>query len=292
MKSLLLAGGWLWPAGSASLYFPSLSQILGSFARTWFGTGCSANLIPSVLNLLIGYVIGALAGIVIGIVVGRVAWLRWLLTPVITYGRSLPPPALLPFALLIFGIGTSMEITFIAFGVAFPVILNTVDGILGIDPTVEDVCTMYRIPRRLRLPVVILPAAAPQIMAGLRTGLSLAVLLMVVSELTAATRGIGFFTLQAEQNFDYADIWSGILLLAILGVLLNLAFQRLVERPVLFWHRTGGDLGGDDTGSRVRTGALPRRSVIACPESVVACLERAERHLWLVRDTGYMPGGP
>jgi ABC-type nitrate/sulfonate/bicarbonate transport system permease component len=238
----LLLGWWLWSAGSSNPYFPSLSQVLRSFAHTWFGTGFSENLVPSVLNLLIGYAIGASAGIAIGVVVGRVAWLRWLLTPLITYGRSLPPPALLPFALLIFGIGTLMEIAFISFGVAFPVILNTVDGILGIDPTVEDVCTVYRVPRRFRLPIVILPAAAPQIMVGLRTGLSLAVLLMVVSELTAATRGIGFFTLQAEQNFDYADMWSGILLLAIIGVALNLAFQRLVERPVLFWHRTGGDL--------------------------------------------------
>jgi ABC-type nitrate/sulfonate/bicarbonate transport system permease component len=241
LPAVLLLGWWFWSAGSANPYFPSLSQILASFAHTWFGTGFSENLVPSVLNLLTGYVIGASAGILVGIAVGRVAWLRWLLTPLINYGRSLPPPALLPFALLVFGIGAPMEIAFISFGVAFPVILNTVDGILAIDPTVEDVCLVYRIPRRLRLPLVVLPAAAPQIITGLRTGLSLAVLLMVVSELTAATRGIGFFTLQAEQNFNYADMWSGILLVAVIGVVLNFAFERFVERPLLFWNRAAGD---------------------------------------------------
>jgi ABC-type nitrate/sulfonate/bicarbonate transport system permease component len=82
----------------------------------------------------------------------------------------------------------------------------------------------------------VLPAAGPQIFAGMRTSLSLAVILMVISEMVASTNGIGFFVLQSQRSFAIPEMWSGILLLGILGYLLNLAFA-LVERRVLDWHR-------------------------------------------------------
>lgn len=235
----LLLGWWFWSAHSSNLYFPPLEKILRSFGHTWFGSGFGSDVLPSLRDLALGYVIGVGAGVILGVVVGRVRWVRWLLSPLISYGRSLPPPALLPFALLVLGIGAAMQVAFIAFGVVFVVLLNTIDGVLGIDPSVEEYCRVYRVPRRLKLPLVILPAASPQIMIGMRTGLSLAVLLMVVGEMTAATGGIGYFTVQAEQNFAYVDMWSGVLLLAVIGVVLNLLFQRVVERPLLFWHGAG-----------------------------------------------------
>ena len=82
-----------------------------------------------------------------------------------------------------------------------------------------------------------LPAAAPQIFAGMRTSLSLALILMVITEMVAAsTNGIGYFVLQSQRSFAITEMWSGILLLGILGYVLNVVFM-LVERRVLRWHR-------------------------------------------------------
>lgn len=233
----LLIVWWFWSAASVGMYFPSLAQILRSFASTWFGPGFADHVVPSLRNLALGYLLGAAVGIGLGIAIGRIAWLRWLTTPVLEYVRALPPPALLPFFILILGIGPEMQIGIIAFGVVFVVLLNAIDGARGVEPTLISVCTVYRIPRRWRFLQVILPASSPQIVAGLRTGISLAVVLMVVSEMTAATRGIGFFTLQAQQNFAFVDMWSGMVLLAVIGVVVNLLFAWCVERPVLFWQR-------------------------------------------------------
>jgi ABC-type nitrate/sulfonate/bicarbonate transport system permease component len=89
---------------------------------------------------------------------------------------------------------------------------------------------------RERLLRIVLPAASPQIFAGMRTSLSLALILMVISEMVASTNGIGFFVLQSQRSFAIPEMWAGILLLGLLGYALNLIFL-LVERRVLAWHR-------------------------------------------------------
>lgn len=233
----LFVAWWVWSVTAGEMYFPPLPEILRAFGHTWFGAGFVEHILPSLRNFALGYLLASAAGIVAGVAIGRNAWLHWLVGPIVEYARSLPPPALLPFFILILGIGPEMQVGIIAFGVFFVVLLNTIDGARSIEPTLLEVSAVYRIPRWLRFTYIILPAASPQIVAGLHTGTSLAVILMVVSEMVAATRGIGFFTLQAQQNFAFADMWSGMLLLAIIGVLVNLLFVRLVERPVLFWQR-------------------------------------------------------
>lgn len=234
---VLVVAWWLWSLHSQNPYFPPLRDIMSSFARTWFGSGFTEDIVPSLRNFIVGYLIGVVVGVGVGVAVGRIGWLRWLLSPIIEYTRALPPPAVLPFAILILGVSARMQIGIIAFGSLFVVLLNTIDGVRGVDPQLYEVSAVYQLPRRLRLTRVILSAASPQIMVGLRNGLSLAVLLMMVSEMTAATQGIGFFTLQAQQNFAYVDMWSGMILLAIIGVVVNLLFAAFVERPLLFWQR-------------------------------------------------------
>jgi ABC-type nitrate/sulfonate/bicarbonate transport system permease component len=95
---------------------------------------------------------------------------------------------------------------------------------------------VYDVSARDRLLRVTLPAASPQIFAGMRTSLSLALILMVISEMVASTNGIGYFVLQSQRSFAITEMWSGILLLGILGYVLNAVFL-LIERRVLSWHR-------------------------------------------------------
>ena len=129
-----------------------------------------------------------------------------------------------------------MRIVLIAFGSVWPVLLNTIEGTRTVDPLQLDTASAFRLPRRARLFRVILPAAMPKIFAGMRVSLSLAVILMVVSELVASTNGIGYRILNSQIMFLLTDMWCGIVLLAILGYLLNAIFVK-VEGHVLGWHR-------------------------------------------------------
>ncbi len=102
--------------------------------------------------------------------------------------RAIPPPALLPFGILVLGVGTSMKVFIIAFVCLWPVLLNTIDGVAGVEPTLRETAHVYGISARDRLLRITLPAASPQIFAGMRTALSLALILMVISEMVASTQ--------------------------------------------------------------------------------------------------------
>jgi ABC-type nitrate/sulfonate/bicarbonate transport system permease component len=170
------------------------------------------------------------------VALGMSPLVRRVASPIVEFLRAIPAPALLPFALLVLGVGNSSKIFVIAFVCLWPILLNAIDGVSGVDPTLVDTGRVYRIPARDRLTRVVLPAAAPQIFAGMRTSLSLALILMVISEMVASSNGIGYFVLQSQRSFAIPEMWSGIILLGILGYLFNAVFL-LLERRALAWHR-------------------------------------------------------
>jgi ABC-type nitrate/sulfonate/bicarbonate transport system permease component len=227
---------WVWSSSSATFYFPPLSDILDEFADTWLFERVGSDVLPSLQRMAIGWVIAVVLAVAIGVPLGTSRTLRSATSPIVEFLRSIPPPALIPFAIVVIGVGDDMKIFIIAFVGIWPVLLNTIDGITGIDPTLKDTARVYGVRGWDRLWRITMPAASPQIFAGMRLSLSLALILMVISEMVASTNGIGFFVLQSQRSFAIPEMWSGILLLGILGYLLNVAFV-LVERRVLAWHR-------------------------------------------------------
>jgi ABC-type nitrate/sulfonate/bicarbonate transport system permease component len=223
-------------AGSDTYYFPPLTEILETFAETWLFERVGSDVVPSLVRMGLGFAIAAMLGIGGGLLLGLSRRARLAAEPIVEFLRAIPPPALLPFAILVIGVGSAMKVFIIAFVCLWPILLNTVDGVRGVDPTLGDTTRVYGIPARDRLWRVMLPAASPQIFAGMRTSLSLALILMVISEMVASTNGIGYFVLQSQRSFAIPEMWSGILLLGILGYVLNAAFV-LIERRVLRWHR-------------------------------------------------------
>jgi ABC-type nitrate/sulfonate/bicarbonate transport system permease component len=232
----LVAILWAWTAQSTTFYYPPLSDVLEKFRDTWVFERFGSDVWPSLRRMAIGYGVAVVLAVLLGILLGSSRWLRRASSPIVEFLRSIPPPALLPFAIVVIGVGDDMKVFIIAFVCLWPVLLNTIDGIQGIDPTLRDIARVYGVSGRDRLLRMTLPAASPQIFAGMRLSLSLAVILMVISEMVASTNGIGFFVLQSQRSFAIPEMWSGILLLGILGYVLNLVFV-IVERRVLAWHR-------------------------------------------------------
>ncbi|HEY0001063.1 MAG TPA: ABC transporter permease [Actinoplanes sp.] len=232
---VLFAGWFLVSEGSANFYAPPLRQILRAFADTWTPARLRADVLPSLLRLLAGYALAVLAGVTIGLAIGLNGRLRATVEPVLEFFRAIPPPVLVPVIMLFAGIGNGMKVIVIVFGCVWPILLNTVEGVRAIDGVQIDTARAYRITGPARLRRVILPSASPQICAGLRQALSIAIILMVISEMFAASNGLGFTIVQFQRSFAIPEMWSGIILLGLLGFGLSLLF-RLAERRALRWY--------------------------------------------------------
>jgi ABC-type nitrate/sulfonate/bicarbonate transport system permease component len=232
---VLLAAWWFASAGSTDFYQPPLSRILGVFPETWLGERMGKDVVPSLVRLVAGLALALVAGVAIGVVVGLNRFLRALFEPVLEFLRAIPPPALVPVFILLAGIGNLMKVLVIVSGCVWPILLNTVEGVRARDEVLSDTCRSYRITGRLRLYHFVLRSASPQIVAGTRQALSIGLILMVISELKAASQGVGFTVREFQTGFQIPEMWSGVLLLGIIGVVLSLLF-RLVERRVLGWY--------------------------------------------------------
>ncbi len=237
---------WQLAAGAAdSFYVPPVADVLERFAQVWLSGDPKRLLVseqfvdqalPSLARLAAGWSIAALVGIGLGLVLGRCARAAAFFDPLVRFGIAVPPPALLPFAIVLIGIGSTMSIFLIAFGTVWPILLNTIDGARRVDPLVQQTSRALHLSRRRFVTSVLLPAASPQIMAGVRVSLATGLILMIISELYAATNGIGFAIVQAQRSFVVLDMWAGIVLLALLGLVINIIYLQ-IERRVLHWHR-------------------------------------------------------
>ena len=149
--------------------------------------------------------------------------MRALVEPLLEFLRAVPPPVLVPILILMAGIGDVMKVLVIVSGCVWPILLNTVEGVRAVDEVLTDTCRSYRIRGGLRLWHLVLRSASPQIVAGARQALSIGIILMVISEMFAASSGIGFTVIQFQHGFRIPQMWSGVLLLGLLGVLLAAA---------------------------------------------------------------------
>jgi ABC-type nitrate/sulfonate/bicarbonate transport system permease component len=234
--ALLLA--WqLWTVHAQSPKFPRLSTILTTFQDIWLFDKFASDVLPSLERIAAGFGIAVVLGIALGIPLGMSRWARLWAMPHIEYWRAMPPPALLPISvILLHSIGNTQKISFIAFFCVFPILLNTIDGVRSIDPTMIDTARSYGVRGFARIRRIVLPAAMPQIAAGMRISLALAVIIMVVAEYFSSTSGVGYVLLISKNTFQMGPMWAAIVLIGVIGYLLGLAFA-LAERYFLAWHR-------------------------------------------------------
>ncbi|GAA0520657.1 nitrate ABC transporter permease [Paractinoplanes deccanensis] len=232
---LLLLGWFVLSSGSENFYAPPLRDILRAFVDTWTPERLRADVLPSLVRLFAGYVLAALLGVALGVAIGLNRRLRATVEPVLEFFRAIPPPVLVPVIMLFAGIGDGMKVIVIVFGCVWPILLNTVEGVRAVDGVQLDTAKAYGVRGAARIRTVILPSASPQIAAGLRQALSIAIILMVISEMFAASNGLGFTIVQFQRSFAIPEMWSGIILLGLLGFALSLLF-RLAEGRALRWY--------------------------------------------------------
>lgn len=236
---VVLLAWWVLSARSTNFFIPSLQQILTVMWRDLADGVIVAGAVYSLTNLFVGLLIATVLGIGLGLLLGEAGWLRRIVDPIIHFFRSVPQAALVPMIIGVFGMGHGPKMGTIAFACAWPILLNTIDGVLGVEPTVRKFSKVYRIPPMLHFRRVVLPAALPQIVAGIRVAMPIGITVMVVSEMFASTEGLGFYILNSSATFQVPETWAGALLVGVIGYIISMLFI-VVERRILRWYYASG----------------------------------------------------
>ena len=231
LPALLLIGWVLWSAQSTSFFVPTWEQMTNAFANTWTWDRITSDLVPSVTNLLLGILISIILGIVVGLLVGSFRWLRQLSEPVMEFFRAVPPVVLIPVFMLLIGIGNDMKIAVIVLGAVWPILLNTVEGVRSMDEVLSDTSHTYpphgsgidpasaMPPNYGRDPSIVIDCA--DFDGHLRN--------------VRLLRRTGLHHHPVPTLLAIPEMWSGIVVLGLIGVIMSFIFQ-LVERRVLAWY--------------------------------------------------------
>jgi ABC-type nitrate/sulfonate/bicarbonate transport system permease component len=181
-----------------------------------------------------GYLIACGTGVLVGTVMGVNRAVYTTLEPLVELVRPLPKSALTPILYLFLGSGPALMITIVALGAFFPVALNTLAGVRGIDPVLTETARTFGCSRLRTAFAVVLPAAAPMILAGMRTALGLGLVLIILAEMLVGEDGLGFLIIDLQRSFQVRDMYAWIVVLAVVGGILTLAFDTL-DRHLVPW---------------------------------------------------------
>lgn len=226
---------WFLSADSTSPFFPPLKSILSRLWDLWIVGDAAQTLKPSLIHFAVGYFIAGVLGVAVAAFLWRFPRVNGAVSPLLYFVYVIPSVAILPAVMALMGLGSGMKITIVVLASIWPTLLNALDGMRAVDQTKLDAAKVMHLSSGRTVWSVVLPAAMPQIMAGLRYSLQIAVIMMVVSEFVASTSGIGFFILNAQEQFAITDMWTGIIVLGLIGSALAFIFLA-VERVVLRWY--------------------------------------------------------
>lgn len=223
--------GWI-----HELFFPPATKILVSFIHIILSGEIFGHIGVSLWRAGLGYLLAALIAISLGVLMGYWKSAYEAFELVVELLRAVPPPAIIPVAILFLGIGNPMKVFIILFSCAFPILINTMDGVRSVDPVLIRTARTFGLGQGRLIWKVVIPAASPFIMTGLRIALAIALILVVISEMVGATSGIGYFILDAQRSFRIPQMYAGMLVLALLGYALNRCFL-VADAYLMAWHK-------------------------------------------------------
>jgi ABC-type nitrate/sulfonate/bicarbonate transport system permease component len=216
------------------LYFPPVTEVLQALGHSASVGLMWQHLAITVGRFIQGYLVAAVLGVSLGVLLGYFKVFHSLLATVIEFLRPLPSVAIIPVAVLILGISDGMIVAVTIYATVWPILINTIDGVQHIESILLQTGRTFGLRRRQLLWRVILPAASPYIVTGLRIGLSIALILVTTAEMVAGSKGMGFFILDEERSMNSRTMYGGVIVVAALGYALNRIFL-LVEGKTMKW---------------------------------------------------------
>jgi ABC-type nitrate/sulfonate/bicarbonate transport system permease component len=210
------------------------SSTLRALARE-LSSGALTSEVGATLDAYVqGLALAIACGVALGLCIGGSRPLLDASSVVIEFLRPIPAVALIPLAILAFGLETPMRRFVVAFAAVWPILVNTIYGVRGGDRFLHDVARTSGVTAIGRLVRVTLPAALPSIATGIRVSASLALLVCVTAEFVTGTGGLGAYMHEQQNAFQLPELYAAVVLIGLLGYLINVALRR-AERQVVFW---------------------------------------------------------
>jgi len=211
----------------------------GDVLIAWWRMAVSGELPQAIGVTLRGYLQGFLLsstiGVLLGIWMARSAAVSATLTPIVEFLRPMPSVAIIPLAIVFFGIDDAMKRFVAAYGALWPILLNTFYGVRSADSQLIEVARMLKLGRLRTLFLVILPAASPFIVTGMRIGSIVTLGLVITAELVASGDGLGYVIMARQLAARIPETYAGVLSVMLLGAAVSFAFG-LIERRLMRWH--------------------------------------------------------
>ncbi len=222
--------GWVYTA-----YMPPVTRIASAWGDLITSGELARALGVSLYRAALGYGAGLALAVPLGVLIGFYRPLFHFFEPIVELLRPLPPPAVIPLAILFLGIGDAMKVFMIAFACFFPMLVSTAHGVRNLDTRFTDAARALGFGDAAILRYVVVPLAAPPLAAGMKISLAIALILTIIAEMVAGNNGLGFLILDAQRSFRVPELYAGIFTLALVGYALNRLFAA-IERHVLSWH--------------------------------------------------------
>ncbi|QWC92246.1 ABC transporter permease [Cupriavidus metallidurans] len=223
---------WINPA-----LFPPPSKVLEAAIPLIRSGELFGHIGMSLLRAISGFVIALVLGISVGVLTARIPLLQYVSEPVLHGFRSVPSLAVVPLAVLWFGIGEAPKVALIAWGAFFPIWITTFIGVRDTNVVYLRSAASLGAGRLQQLFLVVLPAALPFILAGLRQALAVSLVVLVAAELSGSTQGIAYMMSLGHQLFQVEIMFIGLVLLGVFGFLADRLFL-LVTRKLFPWYHT------------------------------------------------------
>jgi len=237
LLAVVVAAGWEFLPGILGLekfILPPLSDVLAQFGSAFLLDQMWTNGLVTLQETLLGLLLGSVVGIVGGLVLGESAIARATFYPYLVALQSLPKIALAPLFVIWFGFGTTPKVLVAATLTFFPLLVNTMSGVLSVDRARAQLFRSLSASRRQTWTKLLLPSALPSVLAGFEVATVLALLGAVLGEFVSAQEGLGVLLLQQQTNYDTAGVFATLMVLAAIGVVLNQIAVQLRKRLV-FW---------------------------------------------------------
>jgi len=215
--------------------WPTITRIFEAWVENAADGTLAGHLLATFWRQMLGYGLAVLLGIFLGLAMGYFRPLYNLFEPLVEVLRPIPGPAYLPVLVLFVGIGHEMKVVLILLASLFPILLNTYSGVRAIDRVQFDTARTLGLTTLQTFRELVLPAASPQILTGMRISLAISLILAILGEMIVSNDGLGYFTLLAQRTFKVPEMYAGIFTLALFGYALNRAFL-VIERRLIRWH--------------------------------------------------------
>ncbi|WP_397474454.1 ABC transporter permease [Pusillimonas sp.] len=216
------------------LFFPSPARTLGELWSQIVNGQIWSPFFSTVLRMFYGWVVASLLGVVLGALIAGSLISKRLFAPILEFLRPMPASAIIPVAILAFGLSNTMSTAVIAFGSIWPVLLAAVQGFSSVEPRLLEMADAMRMTAWDRFRKVSLPSAMPDILAGARVGLAIALILAVVTEMQASLPGLGQSILMAQRSYRTPELYAGVVMLGVIGFGASMLLQW-IERRILRW---------------------------------------------------------